>query len=51
MLEGGAYPNRNGVEEDIDEGSVHGDDVSPCFLVEGMFHTSCRGVILLVQLV
>jgi hypothetical protein len=37
LLEGGAYPNRNGIEEDIGEGSIHGDDVSPCFFVEGMF--------------
>ena len=44
-MEGGAYPNRNGIEEDIGEGSIHGDDVSPCFFVEGMFCTSCSVVI------
>ena len=32
LLKGGAYPNQDGVEEDIGKGSVHGDDVSPCFL-------------------
>ena len=45
LLEGGVYPNHNGAEENIGEGSIHGDDVSPCFLVKGMSCTSCSVVI------
>ena len=45
LLEGGPHPNQYGVEEDIGKGSIHGNDVSPCFSVEGMFRTSCSAVI------
>jgi hypothetical protein len=45
LLEGGTHPNQNSVKEDISEGSIHGDDVSPYFLVEGMFRTSYNAVI------
>ena len=45
LLEGGVYPDQNGVEEDIGEGSIHGDDVSPCFLVKGMSCTNCSAAI------
>jgi hypothetical protein len=31
LLEGGTHPNQYGVEENVCEGSIHGDDVSPYF--------------------
>ena len=45
LLEGGANPDQNSVKENIGEGSIHGDDVSPCFLVKGMSCTICSAVI------
>jgi hypothetical protein len=45
LLEGGTHPDRYGVKENVREGSIHGDDVSPCFSVEGMFRTSSSAVI------
>ena len=45
LLESDTYPNRNGIDGDIVEGSIHGDDISPCFLVEDMFCRSCSVVI------
>jgi hypothetical protein len=45
LLEGGTHTNRYGIKENVCEGSIHGDDVSLCFSVEGMFRTSSSAVI------
>ena len=45
LLKGGTDPDQNSVEENISEGSIHGDDVIPCFFVKGMSRTSCSMVI------
>ncbi len=45
LLEGSTRTNQYGVKENVREGSIHGDDVSPCFSVEGTFHTSSSAVI------
>ena len=45
LLKGGVEPYQNGIKEVIGEGSIHGDDVSPCFLVKSIFCTSCSTVI------
>ncbi len=45
LLEGGMHTNQYGVEEKVREGSIHSDDVSPCFSVEAMFRTSSSTVI------
>jgi hypothetical protein len=51
LLEGGTHPDRYGIEEDIIENSIHGNDVSPCFSVEGMFCMSCSADIFVATIV